>query len=75
MLRQVRMQLLTGCRCSTTTQEEAENTGEVARVQEELCSKFTEWSRTGQLRVGYLLYLDHRIQAGDYLTKVAIQNT
>ena len=40
------------------------------RIQKELSEKFTSWSKMSQLRVGFLMYLDKRIEADDYLLKV-----
>ena len=39
-------------------------------IQKEFCEKFHSWTAVSQLRVGYLMYLDKRINSGDYLSRV-----
>ena len=43
---------------------------EMEGLQKQLCESFTQWSQQSQLSVGFLMYLDKRIQADDYLSKV-----
>ena len=42
----------------------------LVEIQKEFCEKFQNWTAVSQLRVGYLMYLDRRINSSDYLAKV-----
>jgi len=43
---------------------------EISEIQDVFSQKFEEWTRVSQLRVGFLMHLDKRINSGDYLSKV-----
>ena len=43
---------------------------ELSEIQKGFSDKFQEWTRVSQLRVGFLMYLDKRINSSEYLTKV-----
>lgn len=43
---------------------------EVDQLEKVCLEKFHDWSREAQLRVGFLMYLDNRIDSTAYLTKV-----
>ena len=43
---------------------------QMKHIQKEFSELFTNWSRLSQLSVGYMMYLDSRIEADDYLLKV-----
>ena len=42
----------------------------LAEIQQEFCEKFQNWTAVSQLRIGYLMYLDKRINSNDYLSRV-----
>ena len=42
----------------------------LVEIQREFCEKFHNWTAVSQLRVGYLMYLDKRINSSDYLSRV-----
>ena len=39
-------------------------------IQKQLSERFRDWSRGSQLRVGFLLHIDKRIDSGDYLSRL-----
>ena len=43
---------------------------QMKNIQKEFSEKFTNWSRLSQLSVGFMMYLDSRIEADGYLLKV-----
>jgi len=43
---------------------------EIVQLEKVCLEKFHDWSREAQLRVGFLMYLDNRIDSTAYLTKV-----
>jgi len=43
---------------------------EMSDIQNVFTEKFQEWTRVSQLRVGFLMHLDTRINSSDYLSKV-----
>ena len=44
---------------------------QMKHIQKEFSEMFTNWSRLSQLSVGFMMYLDSRIEADGYLMKVA----
>ena len=42
----------------------------VSVIQKQFCEEFTKWTKVSQLRVGFLMYLDKRINSNDFLDKV-----
>ena len=46
------------------------NSSNLLDIQRQFCEKFHSWTAVSQLRVGYLMYLDKRINSGDYLSRV-----
>ena len=46
------------------------SSSELSGIQKGFSDKFQEWTRVSQLRVGFLMYLDKRINSSEYLTKV-----
>ena len=51
-------------------EEEGGNVDQMKQIQKEFSEMFTNWSRLSQLSVGFMMYLDSRIEADDYLMKV-----
>ena len=55
-------------------QEEGEGLVEAGEkmkhIQKEFSELFTKWSKLSQLSVGFMMYLDSRIEADSYLIKV-----
>ena len=53
-------------------EQEGGNVEEVQmnHIQKEFSEMFTNWSRLSQLSVGFMMYLDSRIEADGYLIKV-----
>ena len=53
-------------------EQEGGNVEEVQmnHIQKEFSEMFTNWSRLSQLSVGFMMYLDSRIEADGYLMKV-----
>ena len=49
-------------------QVEAEE--QMKHIQKEFSELFTKWSKLSQLSVGFMMYLDSRIEADSYLIKV-----
>ena len=49
---------------------EQEDNEQMKHIQKEFSERFTNWSRLSQLSVGFMMYLDSRIEADDYLMKV-----
>jgi len=43
---------------------------QMKQIQKEFSEMFTNWSRLSQLSVGFMMYLDSRIEADGYLVKV-----
>jgi len=43
---------------------------ELSEIQALFSEKFQDWTRVSQLRVGFLMHLDKRINSSEYLTKV-----
>ena len=43
---------------------------ELTDIQKIFSEKFQDWTRVSQLRVGFLMHLDKRINSSEYLTKV-----
>eukprot|EP00092_Neocalanus_flemingeri_P034348 GFUD01037355.1.p1 GENE.GFUD01037355.1~~GFUD01037355.1.p1 ORF type:complete len:642 (+),score=139.80 GFUD01037355.1:77-2002(+) len=46
------------------------STNELSEIQKIFSEKFQDWTRVSQLRVGFLMHLDKRINSSEYLTKV-----
>lgn len=46
------------------------SSSELSEIQKGFSDKFQEWTRVSQLRVGFLMYLDKRINSNEYLAKV-----
>jgi len=46
------------------------SSSELSEIQKVFSDKFQEWTRVSQLRVGFLMHLDKRINSDEYLTKV-----
>ena len=59
---------------SELAQEEGEGQVEAGEqmkhIQKEFSELFTKWSKLSQLSVGFMMYLDSRIEADSYLIKV-----
>ena len=51
-------------------QEERGENEQMKHIQKEFSERFTNWSRLSQLSVGFMMYLDSRIEADGYLMKV-----
>ena len=51
-------------------EEEGGNVDQMKHIQKEFSEMFTNWSRLSQLSVGFMMYLDSRIEADGYLMKV-----
>ena len=51
-------------------EEEGSNVDQMKHIQKEFSEMFTNWSRLSQLSVGFMMYLDSRIEADSYLIKV-----
>ena len=51
-------------------EEEKGENEQMKHIQKEFSERFTNWSRLSQLSVGFMMYLDSRIEADDYLMKV-----
>ena len=43
---------------------------QMKHIQKEFSELFTKWSKLSQLSVGFMMYLDSRIEADSYLIKV-----
>ena len=43
---------------------------QMEHIQKEFSELFTKWSKLSQLSVGFMMYLDSRIEADSYLIKV-----
>lgn len=43
---------------------------DVTNIEKEFVSKFQDWTKVSQLRVGFLMHLDKRINSSQYLLKV-----
>ena len=53
-----------------STDQTEHNSSNLLQIQREFCEKFHSWTAGSQLRVGYLMYLDQRINSSDYLSRV-----
>ena len=53
-----------------STDQTDEKDQNIKEIQQEFCEKFHNWTAVSQLRVGYLMYLDKRINSSDYLSRV-----
>ena len=42
----------------------------LSEIQKQFSDKFQEWTKVSQLRVGFLMHLDKRINSSQYLDKV-----
>ena len=50
--------------------DDSDVSSEMSEIQNIFSQKFEEWTRVSQLRVGFLMHLDKRINSGDYLSKM-----
>ena len=51
-------------------EEQFEAGEQMKHIQKEFSELFTKWSKLSQLSVGFMMYLDSRIEADSYLIKV-----